>query len=381
MKNVIRVYISFLFALSFLLADTEMALADNKKVIDVCILNFEREAHAFTQMLNQIVQNNDRVLLISEALPIDFELCLKQNPIEIIWVGHALSIPGKKISWGYYTRLHDEERIDFLNSSAQYLENLIAKEQHYLNQNKNCDFETNLKENSHCYEYLQRKDLIKNNITYLNKLKSWPEDEPVYGFPRTVSPQIFRQARVATEKASRWRSFKVVSCEPKEVLANYPDLTGLLDQYKIQTELAPRQEISSWFTGTDRTVLDPQWIANSLQSANGKMTVYIQLQTVGLVRIGEATILHGQYRLRLKGFALGFESRWSTIELDPATFKDLKIGEKKSVPMTHLTASIALGVGIEVGLSPSVKFDSPTQINSIGASIGLFSEIEIERLY
>jgi hypothetical protein len=309
----------------------------------VCILNYERLIHPITRELMKTFNSDPDSHLFTEAVPVDLMNCLLGNYREIILVAHAIEDPSQhdQVSLGYFTRYTDAEK--------QALE----------------------------------QQAVQQGVKI--------PDETLYHL-KAFLPQIFRTMHVALEqlrasggvvsvKRIRW-----MSCLPEQVFAVYPEFKQILDEFGIGLDVAPKQVLMSALLGKSVTGFDRLWLAESAQqeestAPNAWFFSYIDLKTIGVVESGDAVSLHGKYLIHFHGVALGLASRWTQLYIRYHDLDGMKVGETRSVRGPRLDISVGLGEDFELDVLPHVELGLPSDFNSAGISLGLWSDIEVERLF
>ncbi|MGZ3827211.1 MAG: hypothetical protein ACXVCR_19835, partial [Bdellovibrio sp.] len=108
---------------------------------------------------------------------------------------------------------------------------------------------------------------------------------------------------------------------------------------------------------------------------------YIDLSTAILYRFGDASVLHGKYKINVNGLAIGFGSKWTTLFIKYREVQGLNVGEKKTITVPQVDLTLALWGNMEIFLSRNMSIQWPSEINSWGAAVGVFSTLTIERIY
>lgn len=373
------------FALGFLtlVLSSTASIADPK----VCMLNFERRIHPFTDTLHELVKGHENdVTLIDEAAPTDLLDCVEKDYEEIIIVAHILHMDeeGDRVNLGYFKPMKEPDRSAYLAKARVSIRE--ARDDYKLKAEQ-------------CYKRVGSKPInqipcnglqskYKQMRTQLEFVRSMGQDYPVYGMPRPFLSIIFKRIQdVLAEKSKNGpialKQIRFLNCDPDKILKRYPEFNSILKDYNIRLDISPAQQLMSLINGTRVSTLDPNWIEESLQSETaGKWAfAYVPLTTVGVYRWGERVIMKGKYKVSISGMALGLSEKWSLVYFPKEKLEGLSVGEEREFLMPHLDFSAAFWMNFEVGISPKPKFQAPTEINSIGAEVGVFSNITVKRLY
>jgi hypothetical protein len=308
----------FIFPLLF-----EMSAFASSKV---CVLGYERKEHPFSKTLKELFLSNPSTHLIVEAKPKDFLDCITSDFSEIVMVVHTLSDVEGNLKFGYYSQEGLEQNGRQLYATKSFM-----------------------------------------NQTF--KLA-----------------RLYLQNKVMNGQQVQLKEIRLLTCDPFGVIKSYPDFQILLTEYKIFLDTSPKQELVSFFSGHRASTVDSAWLSESLlpfgpSLDNEYFYSYLELSTYLLYREGQSTALHGKYKIKLKGLAFGLSSKWSLLFIKYADVANLEVGQSKSIVTPHLDLSAAIWLNIEVGLAPVPKIQLPSEINSLGASLGVLSSIEIKRIY
>ncbi|HLD73880.1 MAG TPA: hypothetical protein VJB34_03160 [Bdellovibrionota bacterium] len=301
--------------------------------IEICVLGYERPFHPYSTKLEQLFANRENILLINQALPKDFLTCLDENPREIIILAHALEmkIDSHRYNLAYFKKLTDQEI-----------------EEYHLKPNQE------------------------------------------YWVPKPFLSRIFQKAKTMLAQKEergeeiRLKRIRLVSCVPEVILQRYEDLNFVVEHYGIHIDASPKQELMSALNGKTVTQLDYFWLGESIQFDDGiseYFFTYLNLTTIVLYRYGSSETLRGQYRVKINGLAAGLSSKWSLLAIPYSKVRDLEIGESRSFLTPHLDVSAALWLNLEVDVWPLPNIQLPSETNSLGVSVGLFSHVTITRLY
>lgn len=337
--------LAFIIALVFLSPTYLLAQADS-----VCVVNFERQAHPYTKVVKEIFggKRPPRVMVYHNAGPLHFLECIKSNATEIIVIAHALEMGegSERYNLGYFRPLSLEDK-------------------------KN----------------LKKVMLEKKGEEEVKKI-NWNEE--LYFPPLPILPKIFekslsylRQKKQAGQNISLKR-IRLMSCEPEKILERYQALTQIIEEFSLQVQLAPTDAIGGLLNGKEVTKMDYHWLAESAQfveDGDPYFYTYLPLNTYLFYREGESFALRGKYHVQVDGMALGLSSQWSVVFIAWQDVRGLKVGESHSILVPHLDLSLALGINAEVGFSPKLNLKLPSETNSVGAKLGLFSSITVTRMY
>lgn len=358
----------------------------------VCFLNFERSEHGFSKYLRSTLPQIPEVLYKEEALPTDFLNCVTNDYTEIIILAHTLMNPETGAeSLGYYSPLTGDNRAGFISRIQELIKSEKTKLQASIKKMLDSNSSTNCGSmNDRCVktEILLQQSGLRQMTKIQKYFESLSPDDKLFDSPKPFLNRIFSLSRkVLNDKASnqsvKLKSIRFISCDPINAMNLYPDLKALVDENNIHIELSPAQNIQSWIRGHRVSTLDPRWALESTQfpEADQRASFYIKLKTLGVYRFGETIGLRSKYKVSVKGAALGLSSQWTQIQLKMSDLNSLNVGESKSFFMPHFDLFAAFWLNFDVGLTPIPTFNGPSEINSIGAGVGLFSKVTIERLY
>ncbi len=376
-------------ALIIIVISTQISFADER----VCVLNFEREQHPFTQKTSDYFYKNPNVDVITEATPIDFYNCVTAGYSEIIIIAHAFQYEAadlSKFKLGFFLRDSADVSQSKINSAIDRAEKRYLSSQgsfkksclHYLSPR------TPISKKNKCFRLKRNR---RNSKNWLESLKNLPADHPTYKPSLFYNrPFILAKKFLAEEKTQnasvRLKSLRLLGCSPKEVLKGHPPLAELLKDNSITLDTAPKQNISSWLKGRYVTTLDPTWVKESAQfndpeNNDDSFFAYIKLKTYGVYRTGSTTALRGKYKISIKGAALGLSHKWSRVYIYYREVENLKVGETLIINRPQLDFSLALWLNAEVQVTSRLRAFGPSEINSLGASMGAYQAIKVKRLY
>ncbi len=348
---------------------------------DLCVLNFERQEHPFTKIIDEVFLDApiDRVKLIHQAKPLDFFKCIEENYVEIILFAHALQLDdsGEHYHLAYFQPMSQKEKVDLLKKQTEALHHEIREIQQRLAKGW---IALELRQS------LERR--LRKLIKQLKGLEQFDLETPLT-VPKPILPQIFRKSseklrRLRDTDGIRLKRIRLASCVPEKILESNAPLRELIEENQIQLDIAPKQLIMSLIYGKTVTTLDWLWLAESAQFDDGSSDyffAYMNLKTLLLYRYGSVIALRGQYEIEIDGMAAGLSSKWSACFIKYADTRNMAVGEERKIPILHADFSAAFWANIELGLFPKPKIQLPSEINSLGASVGFFSVVTIRRIY
>lgn len=378
------------------------AFAGNASGKRVCVLNFERKIHPFTEIINDVFTGNRDVYLKNEAVPLDFLECVKSSVSEIVIIAHSFQIDpnGNEFRLGYFQELYAEDREEKIQQYLMQLRSQIEK------------LEDELSEN-HCLSSVVRRfrkpgivstfaskkqrvcSRLESTIVETKKkythAETLDEDYPVYG-DRIFYNKIFSLAydylktMKDNSQHNELKSIRLMGCTPDKIMIGHPRLKALIDDFKISLDVAPKQNLMSLIKGKDVTTMDKRWLAMSGQFDSETLEddgfyTYLKLNTIIGYRYGSASALEGKYSLKIKGVALGLASKWSTVYIKYSDLEGMGVGERRKIVLPQLDLQVAFWANGELQLGRNSIFLGTSEINSVGASVGILQVVTIERIY
>jgi len=228
---------------------------------NVCVINFETPTAPQTAIVNKVFAGQPGVQLHNMAIPLDLTNCIRSGAEEIVIIGHALISADnekgtKPVDLGYFVNLTGDAR-------KQAITNWLAS----INQQIK-DMQPELPFIPHFSD----PDEVKKyqNLVYERKeLLSFKDSRPYY-VVRTLLPQAMLVARAALKEQAAQpngvtlKKIRLMSCLPDQVLAQYDDLRGLIDDNHITLDVAPKNVFWSFVEGMDVTSPSQSWLRESL---------------------------------------------------------------------------------------------------------------------
>ena len=225
---------------------------------DVCVLNYERAGSGITRIVEKVFKNKPGIFLKSEATPADFLECVRSAYPEIVLIGHALELRPNSpaVNLGYFRRLDSKERAEDLADKKEYLINEL----------------TLASGSSEWDSDYSRSDRLNLELRKLEELEA--NDKPLYRV-LPIMPRIFALARAELARQSisgsktGLRRIRLMSCQPREVLAQYSDLREMSEEFKLELDIAPPNRVMSALKGKTVTSPSKKWLRKSLIEAKG----------------------------------------------------------------------------------------------------------------
>jgi hypothetical protein len=314
----------------------------------VCVLVYERAGHPFSVQTKKIFASDANADVTVEAVPANLMDCMLGDYEEVILIAHAVEDPKNKklISLGYFKPLSSDE----------------------------------------VQQGIQDGELVPGS-----KPAGWELGQPLYQVEEFL-PEIFRAihdglaAKRAAGQEISLKRIRWMSCLPKSVFKAYPEFKTILDEFNIALDVAPKQLLMSTIMRESVTGYDRLWLAESAQpdeapSPDAWFFSYVDLKTFFVFETGSSVALHGRYRVKYKGIALGLSSRWTELFIQYKDVEGMEVGERRSVKGPRFDFSAGLLEDVEFDLLPFPKFGLPSDLNSAGLSLSLWADIEVERLY
>lgn len=224
----------------------------------VCVVNFERPLAPQTQLLDKVFAGRSDVHIIHNARPTDVAACIQMGAEEIILLAHALITSENKdgdkpANLGFFLDLKGEQRASAIKDWLQFIEEEITRIRPYGKNHGDPEVQ----------KYLRKLRSQKQ------RLQKFSEEQPFF-IVRPILPQAFRVAKkAATEKQLSpeglpLKKIRLLSCIPHQVLAQYDDLRGLIEENHIELDIAPKNAFWSFVKGMDVTNPDIDWLKQSL---------------------------------------------------------------------------------------------------------------------
>lgn len=360
----------------------------------ICVLNFERRIHPFSKIIKKTFDKNKQVELITEAKPIDFFKCIEKGATEITIIAHSFQIDkeGKKFRLGYYDEVFDDKKVKTVNASLDQMKlKLAALEKK--NNSKRCVQRTSKSRSQEIKK--TRCRVTKSKIKKLKKriadIENLDNSFPIYNkelfYNKVFSKSYAHLEKLkANKKKINLKNIRLMGCTPDEVLQGHKDLKRMIDDFNIGLDVAPKQRLMTLLKGKDVTTLDKDWLATSSQfddetDEKDGFFAYVNLNTILVYRSGKAKALRGKYEVKVKGLALGLASKWSSVFIRFKDVEGMDVGEVRKINSVKLDLQLALWANVEFQLGRKVEAFGTSEINSVGASIGLFESVKIKRIY
>jgi hypothetical protein len=233
----------------------------------VCVLNFERQAHFYTQWVNEVFANKgSQYRVYNEATPANWLECIQQGADEVVVIAHSLAIKdgGKVISLGYYRQLEPPQRSELLSKAHQYFSTELERMDQEIrdleisgrnsferHQNRYQDYINSLK--------IQRRDLEAR----FHRVEAFPEDKPLYEIS-TILPKIFQRMKESSKAGNfKWKKLRIAACNPDKVFEPYPELRELIQTYRIDVEYGVRP-LLNYFSSEETAIVTKGWLEKSL---------------------------------------------------------------------------------------------------------------------
>ncbi|MGZ3794188.1 MAG: hypothetical protein ACXVCP_17690, partial [Bdellovibrio sp.] len=224
----------------------------------ICVLNFERAEHPWSQTFRKLFLNRPHYRYVEQAQPSDFIGCIKDDFSEILMLAHSVEDQSTGSTYfGYFSKLQTD---------------------------------SNPKEESN--------------------LSRATDNFKVMYYPLFVKAKSILENKLGSEGMVKLKSLRILSCNPQAAFKTYPELQKLIEDNNIQLDLSPEQSLTSFLKGKRLSTLDKAWVAESLQPfedqrLNTYFYGYIDLSTAILYRFGDASVLHGKYKINVNGLAIG----------------------------------------------------------------------------
>jgi hypothetical protein len=294
----------------------------------VCVLDFDRDDDSMSLEVQKIFADIPQVHLIMGAVPLDLVACMTGDYEEVIVIAHAAEDPAQN-------------------------------------------------------------DLV--SLGYFKKTPALHSEPATYEF-REFLPEVFRVIHLELLKQKNngqeinLRRVRWMSCLPQKVFAAYPEFLQTLQEFQIPLDLAPEQKLMSALLGESVTGFDKLWLSDSAQpdpetTSQEWFFTYMDLKTYLVEQEGASFALHGRYRVRIRGLALGVGNRWTAIFIKYKDILGMRVGEIRNLLAPRLDLSMGLGEDIEFDVLPRFGLNLPTDFNSEGISLSFLSDIKIEKIY
>lgn len=228
-----------------------VAAAENR----VCVLNFEREMHPYTKLVNETFTGRADIRVINEAKPIHFVDCIRDGFEEIIFIAHAMKMDesGKHYTLGYFSRKSQDVRDRELEALKKELREKVAETE---------DEEFDFFNSGHSYEYSSSRSALK-------RLNALPPDWPLYD-SLIILPRVFDLAEREIQRKLKGDGFlnlkriRLATCVPEIIMKTYPGLASLVRDHGIALDFSPKVKIVSFFQGRNVSTITARWLKQSL---------------------------------------------------------------------------------------------------------------------
>ena len=361
----------------------------------ICVLNYERRFHPFTKVIDEVFKNDHHIILKNEAIPLDFLNCIKEGVSEITIIAHSFQIDqeGEKFRLGYYKEVSPERREEMIETSQFEINERLNKIHTELTEHRCPQYVASgeglpTSKRNRCRNLLREKRNARKEFAFVEGLD---ENYPLYDkklfYNRIFSKSLdFLRAREQSGQDISLKSIRFMGCTPEEILLGHPPLKELISEFNLGLDIAPKQNLMSWMRDKDVTTIDKRWLEESAQFDSEEFDdegfyAYIKLKTFLLRRSGSTKALRGKYEIKVKGLAMGFASKWSSVFIRYKDVEGMAIGEKRKIHLPQLDLQLALWMNAEIQLGRASTALGTSEINSLGVSLGLFELVEIERLY
>jgi hypothetical protein len=216
----------------------------------VCVLNFERSESPITKAVLKTFRDAPQVDVKVMAMPLDLLGCVKSRAEEILIIGHALETPASManktpVNLAYFMELTMEEKTAHLQSSLEKIDGELA---------------TLTPDQKERIKKLQksRRDYLAVNLT-----------QTLYQI-NPILPRAFSLARKELDLQARSRlgvslkKIRLMACVPDQVLAQYRELTEMIQDHGLELDVAPKNKFLSFFEKKTVTSPDPVWLRKSI---------------------------------------------------------------------------------------------------------------------
>lgn len=225
----------------------------------VCALNFERPKHYTSKMVSKTFDANPSTKVVLLAKPVDILKCVQEGYSEIIIIAHSLynpKTPDKDAKFGYYAEktigqykalLEEIKSLKDLYSKTKRLKRYVSDGREIFKKNRS-------------QRRFERLTEVEAKINNGHKLYDFKKFHPV----------IFKNLKKMLQKEyaetgdTRLKSIRIASCTEDSLKKRYQILNEISDQFAIKFDWQPENKFSSWLKDIQTTVLDENWLRESL---------------------------------------------------------------------------------------------------------------------
>ena len=239
----------------------------------VCVLNYERKAHAYTKVIDSVFSKSSQTEVIHEAIPADLSRCARDGVEEIVLVAHAGVLPWNQdmASLVYFKALSSEEK----TQAIAHAKSALIPQIHDLEQ-RTQDRRITPPPNAHEHGAAaltltpdERKLLsLQRQLRALEKI---PADTTLYAPPKLFLPMAFEQLaqelrELSLKGSQHLKKIRIATCHAHKIQQRYAKELGVLqDELNIQIEFARDNKVMSFIERDEVSSLSRAWLKQSLR--------------------------------------------------------------------------------------------------------------------
>lgn len=225
----------------------------------VCALNFERPKHYTSKMVSKTFDANPSTKVVLLAKPVDILKCVQEGYSEIIIIAHSLynpETPDKDAKFGYYAE-------KTANQYEALLKEISSLKDHYSETKRLKRYVSDGRE-------IFKKNRSQRRFENLTKIEDKIKNgHKLYDFKKFHSIIFTNLAKLLKQEKQesgtiKLKKIRIASCTEDSIKMRYKVFNELSDELGIQFDWQPENKFTSWIKGIQTTVLDQQWLNQSL---------------------------------------------------------------------------------------------------------------------